>query len=122
MKGIFVNENSFHYAWLIVNGYKEVETRRRNMLSALIGERVAVIRTKRGEKPSIIGYVTIVSSEFCPASEFNKYFGKHFVLPDSEYACDGKGKWFYWLDDAYACVPQPLPENAIRHGRSWCEF
>ena len=123
MKGIFVNENGcIPYAEAIVNGYKTIETRSRNMLSACVGENVAVIRTRRGRKPEIVGFVDIVSSEFCHADEFDKYFNQHCVPPQSKYACHGKGKWFYHLENAEAFFPQPLPSSAVRHGRSWCEF
>ena len=123
MKAIFVNENGCsHYAQLIVKGLKDIETRSRNMLSALVGERVAVVKTRRGKNPMIIGYVDIVASEFCSASEFDKFYDHHFVHPQSMYACNGKGKWFYWLANAEECEPYALPSSAIRHGRSWCEF
>ena len=123
MKGIFVNENGgIRYAEAIVKGYKDIETRNRNMLSACVGDRVAVIRTRRGKNPVVIGYVDIVSSEFCPVDDFDSWFDHHLVPMESMYAPHGKGKWFYWLENPETCEAYPLPADAVRHGRSWCEF
>lgn len=129
MKGMFVNESGgVHYALMLAHGLKTIETRNRDMLSALVGERVAVIRTRHGKTPQIVGYVTITRKAFCKAEDFDKYFenrvnGSHFVLPQSRfYPHDGRGKWFYFCEEAEACAPCAIPENAVRHGRSWCEF
>ena len=123
MKGMFVNDNGcIHYAILLARGVKTIETRSRNMLSALIGERVAIVRTHRGKAPHIVGYCTITGSKFCKAEDFDKYFSEHYVSSQSKYAPDGTGKWFYFCSDAESCDPFPLPADAIRHGRSWCEL
>ena len=63
MYGIFVNENGcVPYAKAIVEGYKPIETRNRNMLAKCVGHNVAIIRTRRGKKPMIVGYATIYHS------------------------------------------------------------
>ena len=96
MKGIFVNENGcVHYADLIVSALKPIETRSRDMLGDLVGERVAIIRTRRNERPTIVGYATISYKVFCPVTLFSSYFNEHFVPENSSYDCHGKGKWFY---------------------------
>ena len=124
MYGIFVNENGcVPYASALVSGIKTIETRNRNMLSALVGKRVAIVRTKKGCDPWILGYVTITGSSFCKACDFDKYFDQHLVQPGSAYAPqNGKGKWFYYVADPETCYPKELPASTIRHGRSWCEF
>ena len=123
MKGIFVNENGgIRYAKMIVNGYKPIETRPRNMLRDLVGERVAVVRTRRGKNPMVLGYVTIYRADFCPAEFFDAYRDLTLIPKGSAYDCNGRGKWFYFLSNANPCDPFPLPGNAVRHGRSWCEF
>ena len=124
MIGIFVNENGcVPYAQLIAKGYKTIETRNRNMLSFCVNRRVAIVKTRRNKKPTIVGYVTIIGNCFCKDEDFNKYFYQHLVQPGSAYAPqNGKGKWFYFCDNAEECEPYPLPGNAVRHGRSWCEW
>ena len=125
VKGMFVNENGcVPYAKAITQRIKPVETRGRNMLSALVGERVAVIRTRRGKAPTIVGYVTIYRSTHEPQRVMNSdYMRRLTLIPEgSAYDSGPSGKWCYWLTDAEECDPYPLPSSAVRHGRSWCEF
>lgn len=124
VKVVFIHQtrHGVPYADACAAGHKTIETRSRNMLSALVGERVLIARTTSGKAPEIIGAVDIVSANFCAAADFGKYFDQHCVPPGSKYDCHGKGKWFYHLSNAEPCKPYPLPANAIRHGRSWCEI
>lgn len=122
MKGIFVNQLSAQgvkYADLIVDGVKTIETRSRNMLSACLFERVAIVRTVRGKKPVVIGYADIVGSVWNADKTAADYCESTFVPEGSAYAGN---KWFYLLRNAERCDPYLLPENTVRHGRSWCEF
>lgn len=123
MYGIFVNsDGGIPYADAIVQGFKPVETRNRNTLKRLVGERVAVIRTRRNKAPTVVGYVDVVRDEFCPVTLFEMYRDETLIPPGSRYDVRGRGKWFYRLADAERCEPYPLPSDAVRHGRSWCEF
>ena len=122
MKAVFINGKRIPYPAWIVQRWKTIETRQRNMLSAMVGERVAIAETGRNKKPVIIGYVDIVSCKFCPAEEFDKYRRETMIPAGSEFDVKGKGKYLYFLANAEPCEPYLLPDNAIRHGRSWCEF
>lgn len=123
MQGIFVNENGgIHYAQAIAQGLKPVETRGKNMLSALIGQHVAIIRTRRGKSPVIVGYATISGAQRMGAEWLNENRNLTLIPPGSMYDVKTGGKWCYFLRDAETCAPYPLPSNAVRHGRSWCEF
>ena len=123
MNGIFVNEcGCIGYADAIVEGYKTIETRGRNMLRSLVGSRVAIIRTKRGKAPTVIGYANIVRAEFCPVERFDALRDQTLVPPGSRYDATERGKWCYHMTEPERCNPYPLPTDAIRHGRSWCEF
>lgn len=121
MKGIFVNQLSasgYKFAELIVDGYKTIETRSRNMLSACVGERVAIIKTVRGKRPTIVGYADLYKYEHSKLSAAECF--ELTLVPDgSKYA---NNRHFYYMNFAYPCDPYPLPANAVRHGRSWCEF
>ena len=123
MKGIFVNENGgIRYAEAIVKGIKPVETRSKNMLSACVGERVAIIRTRRNKKPTIVGYADITASWWC-SKEMMDNIRDYTIIPEgSKYDSTSRGKWCYWMSKAEECDPYELPSSAIRHGRSWCEF
>lgn len=123
MAGIFVNENGcIKYADAIVKGIKTIETRNRNMLRCLVGQRVAIVRTKRGKLPMVVGYADIVDPYFCPSSNYEKYRDQTLVPVGSAYDVHGKGKWLYFLANAEECTPFPLPQDAVRHGLSWCEY
>lgn len=125
MKGIFVNQLSASgvpYADAIVGGYKRIETRNRDMLSQLVGEHVAVIRTVRGKTPTIVGYVTIHNKAFADANQFELIREYTLIPKGSKYDVHGKGKWCYGLSGAERCEPYALPRDAVRHGRSWCEW
>lgn len=125
MKGMFVNENGcVPYAKAIAQRVKPVETRNKNMLSALVGEEIAIIRTKRGKAPVVIGYCTIYRATHETQQTMNSNFMRTLTLiPEgSAYDSGPAGKWCYWITDAHECKPYPLPSFAIRHGRSWCEF
>lgn len=123
MKAIFVNENGcIRYAEAIVGGYKTIETRSRDMLRSLVGERVAIVRTRREKNPMVYGYVDIVGKTFIKKEDFADLFPLHLVPPKSSRDCTGRGKWGYILENAEKCDPYPLPSNAVRHGRSWGEF
>lgn len=123
MKAMFVNEDGgIRYAQAIVQGYKPIETRKKNMLSALVGERVAVVRTRRGKSPSVVGFVDVVGSAHRNGKWMNENRDKTLIPPGSKYDCGSWAKWCYFLENPEACEPFPLPDTAIRHGRSWCEF
>lgn len=123
MSGIFVNENGcVRYADAIVKGIKTIETRNRNMLKSLVGKRVAIVRTRRGKLPMVVGYADIVDSFFCPINLYEQYRDQTLVPVGSSYDVHGKGKWFYFMDNAEKCDPFPLPQDSVRHGMSWCEY
>jgi len=121
--GIYVsNERRTPWAGWIVSGLKEIETRNKNMLGKLVGERVAVIATGN-HPPLIVGYVTITSALHVGKDLFDRRFRKYTMIEKGDrYDCTEKGKWLYYLSDAEACNPMALPENIIRHGRSYVEF
>lgn len=117
MKGIFVNENEAPFANWIVQGWKTIETRSRNVLRPLVGERVAIIRTKSGQKSMVIGVVKIVDS----FRENVRFLRTSTMIPVGS-KFDTGYRWMYVLDRPEEVEPFPLPENVVRHGRSWCEW
>lgn len=121
MKGIFVNEDGgIHYATAIVSGLKTIETRSRNMLASLVGKRVAIVRTRRGQNPVVVGYADIVWAERNGEPWMHNH--RHMTLIPEGSKYDTGSRWCYFLGRAERCEPYPLPANAVRHGRSWCEW
>lgn len=122
-QGIFVNEDGgVRYAEAIVGGYKPIETRNKNMLSDLVGLRVAVIRTRRGKNPMVVGYVDITDSAHRSGKWMDENRNLTLIPPGSKHDNNGGAKWCYFLANPERCDPFPLPAGTVRHGRSWCEF
>jgi len=122
MKAMFCNGRKIPFPAWMCSRLKTLETRQKNMLSALVGERVAIAETGTHRVPMVVGYADIVGSFFCAAEDFDKYRDLHMVPAGSQFDCKGSGKWCYILENAEHCTPYPVPSSAIRHGRSWCEF
>lgn len=121
MYGIFVNEDGgIPYAQAIVAGNKKIETRSRNMLRPCVGKRVAIVRTRRGKNPTIVGYADIVWSERNGEPWMHNH--RHMTLIPEGSKYDIGVRWCYFLSNPEKCQPYPLPADAVRHGRSWCEF
>lgn len=126
MLGFFINDHAVPYTLLILQLIKTIETRTRNTLKALIGQRVAIIQTGKGPA-QIVGYVTITKAVFCPADQLDSFREQTRVPKGSSFdkcgTCEGvPGKWFYYLDNPEPCTPYPVPADAVRHGRVWVEF
>lgn len=124
MIGIFVNCDEVDYADAIVHGNKFIETRSKDMLKDCVHNRVAIIRTRRGETPTIVGHAFITWKIFLPADYLDTIRNITHIPRGSKHDCKGtvKGKWCYHMENRTPCYPYPLPDNAVRHGRSWCEF
>lgn len=120
MKAMYVEATPcVDYAMAIVGGYKTIETRSKNTLKSLVGERAAVIRTSpNGGKSKVVGYVTITRYEYCPYTLFRMYYPDHLVPVGSKFDCTGRGKYFYHLSDPEVCEPY-TPQYCGNHGRRW---
>lgn len=124
MYAIYVNQTRYvPYADAIVNGYKKIETRSRNVLGKLVGKKVMVVRTMQGKPSEVVGYVRISGAEFWTAAEMDERRNETLIPPGSKFDCRGKGKWCYSLTEAEAIKPFKLPKHgAVNHGRSYCEI
>ena len=129
--GIYINEDEIPFATLIAEGKKEVETRTRDMLGKLVGERVALISTGKNKWPMIVGLATITAKQFVPDHLLDTQEGRKITcIPKGskydKYSYSKKaqcyGKWCYVMRWPEAFKPIPLPEDIIRHGRSYCEL
>lgn len=125
MYGIYVQSTrAIDYATSLVKGYKRIETRTRDVFKNMDKrEPVAIIRTGRGRKPEIVGFVLLMPGYHCPAERFQDFNSYHLVPPGSKYDTDERGKWFYEVYDPVALeTPIELPKEHINHGRSYTEF
>lgn len=122
MYGIFVNNDGpVPYADKIVDRIKPIETRSRNMLGRLMGdEPVYVIATGKGKQPMVIGYAWITCYWKWSAELMDDFRHRTLIPKGSKY--DTGARWCYLMSYAQRITPFPLPAEAVRHGRSWCEF
>ena len=122
---IFINCKSAPFVDDIIHGRKTYETRTRNTLGRLIGERVLLAETGNGipfvKCSAVIDKVVTVHNK-----ELWDYMRKylHSVPVGNEYDWkpETKIKWLYHLTDVHPVDPFRLPSSAVRHGRVWAEY
>ena len=125
MYGIYIaDDGAMNYAKAIVKGIKLMETRTRDVFKSIPEfQKLAVIRTRKGHKPEIVGHVRMQRGYHCPAELFHLFDSSHLVGIGSKYDTDERGKWLYtftWCEELDE--PIELPANRINHGRSYTEF
>ena len=90
MYGIYVQATrAIDYAISLVKGYKRIETRTRDVFKNMDKrDPVAIIRTGRGRKPEIVGFVLLMPGYHCPAERFQDFFqpclGRHLEFGDGQ--------------------------------------
>lgn len=112
------------YAEQIANVLKLIETRKRDMLRSMIGQRVLIIRTRSGHRPEVIGSVLVEGKAHCSSEWLNDHRHMTQIPEGSKYDSDVAGKWCYFLSGAKK-LPDPIPLdslNVIRKTRSWAEI
>lgn len=124
MKGFFINDTKVPFTSLILSLGKPYETRNVRSLHRVMNERIAIIRTRKGYAPIVVGYVTISNCIEChDENEFRKYSAKCFVDgTEFDWNKNTKHKYLYEMSNPVRCDPYRVPENAVRHGRVWCEW
>ena len=104
MKGININDRDATFTDWILDGIKTIETREKNTLKSLVGQRVGIIRTGCG-KATLRGYVTISDVIIYDSVEkFRDDETKHKVAAGSKYDIKKK-KHGYILINPERCEP-----------------
>lgn len=121
---VFINCRLFPFIAWILAGRKLYETRTRNTLRALVGQRVFLAETGRGGRPVI--RASAVITEAFPVDNrksWNKLRRHTMVMKGSVYDWNDstRRKWLYKLDDVQPVNPFVPPEG-VRHGRVWMEL
>lgn len=122
MPVMFVHQTvAVPYADAIAAALKPIETRTRNVLRSLIGQRVAIARTRSGHPAEIVGYVTVTAATWATAAELDTMRNLTLIPKGSRYDCTGAGKWCYHLADAESRDPIRLDTlHIVRKNRSYC--
>ena len=119
--GIYINCVSFPFIAWILSGAKLYETRTRNTLRTLIGQRVFLIATGKGA-PMITGSAIITGAELVPYSDRRKR-ARAKITGTTYDVKPGGAKWFYKLEDVQPMTaPIPVPAQRENHGRAWTSW
>ena len=120
---VFINCSLFPFLTWIISGRKQYETRTRNTLRSLVGQRVFLAETGRGRPviraSAVIQSVVVVRSR----KEWKALRKAHRVPAGSAFDWKPwtKCKYLYELADVAPVSPFTPPEG-VRHGRVWMEY
>lgn len=104
MKAVNINDRDSPFTDWILGGVKTIETRERNTLKSLVGQRVGIVKTGCG-KAMLVGYVTIANVvKYKTEAEFRKDECRHMVKPGSKYDIKSV-KYGYMLTRPERCKP-----------------
>lgn len=122
---VFINCRRHPFLKKIMDLSKIYETRTRNMLGRLLGERVLLCETGTGM--NLVRCSAVISEVIACRSQWewiHYYRQPSCIVPGSGYDWQPgtKVKWLYKLTDVRPVrIPFTPPED-IRHGRTWMEF
>ena len=116
MIGIYIHQTAAApYADDIARRVKTIETRTRDMLGRLVGQRVLLIRTRDGHPADIVGSAVIACKRWRTAAELDAIRDRTRIPAGDRYDCKGLGKWCYDMADAIR-FDVPLPLSAFETG------
>ena len=85
----------------ILDGKKTIETRTRNVLYNMLGNRVLIIRTRSGHDAEIVGSVFINDYGFYTKEQLDEMRDKTCIAPESRFNECKAGKWCYFLKNPH---------------------
>lgn len=121
---VYINCSVAPFVSDIMRRLKIYETRSRDMLGSLVGQRVLIAETGTGPRSVVRCSAVIDHAITCDAGAFRRLRPLHQVPAGSDYdwkPCTRK-KVLYRLVDVRP-VPVPFhPAEGVRHGRVWMEY
>ena len=120
---VFINCSVFPFVYAIMCGLKLYETRTKNTLKSLVGKRVLIAETGHG-KPVVKCFATIESVICIDNYKTWTQYRKNCCIKYRscyDWKHGTKRKYLYLLTDVQP-VPEFIPPEDIRHGRTWMEF
>ena len=124
MSIVYINCKRYPFIDWILTRSKLYETRNRNTLGRFLGQRILLAKTGHG-KPVIRASAVIAEViEVFTEDAWLPYIMDSCISNGSEYDWqpDTKKKVLYRLTDVHQVEPFPVPDTAVRHGRTWCEY
>lgn len=109
---IYIHDTKLEpYTELIMSRAKTIETRNRDSLRQLVGQRVGIIRTRAGHSAELVGAATITGKFFADSEYLDEIRDQTCIPTDSKYNNE-RGKWCYILRDP-AKLEQPIELSAL---------
>lgn len=121
---VFINCDTIPFLDLIMNLDKLIETRTRNTLRALVGQRVYLAETHHGKRPVIRCMCVIGDAAVARSREAWETCRPSACIPAGskyDWQENTRAKWVYWLENVRPVIPFTPPEGR-RHGRVWMEY
>lgn len=120
---IWINSSSAPFLNEIMTKAKTHETRTKNMLRQLIGQRVIFAESSHGQRLAMCTAIIRSIHEIRSAVEWATARGSHRVPIGNRYDWkeDTSVKYMYELTDVQIITPFRVPDG-VRHGRVWMEY
>jgi len=102
---------------------KRLETRNKDMLGSLVGQRVILAETKQGGYIAMYTAVIRSGREIRSSEEWDSLRTLHCVPSGNKYDWQPgtRVKWVYEITDLRRLRPFRVPDG-VRHGRVWMEY
>ena len=115
MNAIYIHDTKAEpFTEWILDGKKTIETRTRNVLHNMLGDRVLIIRTRSGHDAVIVGSVFINDYGFYTKEQLDEMRDKTCIAPESRFNECKVGKWCYFLKNPHRHLePVPLKELMV---------
>ena len=121
---VFINCDLFPFVSWIAKRKKIFETRNRNTLKSLIGQRVYIAETGKCKRPVVRCIATLKSVSIIDNfAEYDKLRNKTMIETGSAYDWkpETRRKYLYKLSSVET-VSAFIPADGIRHGFTWMEY
>lgn len=120
---VFINCQEQPFLDDIMSWRKTYETRSRNTLGALVGQRVLLAETGHGRPVVRCSAIIRCAVPVSDRKTWNAMRKATRVPRGSKYDWKPgtRRKWLYMLDNVAYCIPFH-PEEGVRHGRTWMEY
>ena len=112
--GININDKTQNFTGQILSGKKNIETRDSHSLKNLVGKRVGLIKTGKGQA-QVVGYADVGNPKVYKNQEdFRKDQSQHLVKPGSAFDIkEGGTKFGYPLTNVEKVEPYPVTSQGI---------
>lgn len=122
---IFINCKDHPFVEQILCGKKLYETRTRNTLGKLVGQKVFLAETGKRNRPLVIGTAVLGAPEkITREAVWKRFYRDESCIPAGsryDWKPGTRVKYAYPVIHASYCIPF-IPHEGIRHGRVWMEY